>query len=387
MNAENQEPTSRACEHGEAPQAATARGPLAGLRVVEFAGLGPGPFACMLLSDMGADVVRVERAGKKLGDPTDIIGRGRTVVQADLKDADSREEILRLLERADALVEGFRPGVMERLGLGPDEVAARNPRLVYGRMTGWGQEGPLAQAAGHDINYIALTGALHAIGPAGGAPVPPLNLVGDYGGGSLYLVVGILAALYESRRSGRGQVVDAAITDGVNSLMSLFATFALRGAFCEQRGTNELDGGAPYYGVYQTADDKHVSIGPIEPQFFADLCERLGIDPSLRDAQRDRARWPALRAELARVFRSKTRDAWVSALEGSDACFAPVLALGEAPSHPHNAMRGAFVDVEGTRHPAPAPRFSRTMSAIQGPAPSSPQAMHAAIGRWTRQGD
>jgi alpha-methylacyl-CoA racemase len=357
-------------------------GPLNGLKVVEFAGLGPGPFACMLLSDMGADVVTVDRPGRKLGDRTDITGRGRTVVLADLKNPQSREEVLRLLDSADVLVEGFRPGVMERLGLGPDAVAARNPRLVYGRMTGWGQHGPLAQAAGHDINYIALTGALHAIGPAGGAPVPPLNLVGDYGGGSLYLVVGLLAALHEARHSGRGQVVDAAITDGVTSLMSLFATGAMRGTFAEARGSNALDGGAPYYGTYETADARHVCIGPIEPQFFAELCERLGVAPTLRGAQHDRAQWPALRAELERIFRTHTRDEWTARLEGSDACFAPVLALSEAAAHPHQRAREAFVEVDGVRHPAPAPRFSRTPSAIQGPAPSQAKAVGDVLGRW-----
>lgn len=361
-----------------------ASGPLKGLRVVEFAGLGPAPFACMLLSDMGADVVTVERMGGKPGDKMDITARGRTVVLADLKSADSREEVLRLVEQADVLVEGFRPGVMERLGLGPDEVGARNPKLVYGRMTGWGQQGPLAQAAGHDINYIALTGALHAIGPAGGAPVPPLNLVGDYGGGSLYLVVGILAALHEAQRSGRGQVVDAAITDGVHSLMSLFHTGAMRGSFTPRRGANALDGGAPWYGVYETSDGGHVSVGPIEPQFFAELCERLDVEPSLRDAQADRARWPALRAELARIFLTRSRDAWAALLEGSDACFAPVLALGEAPAHPHNVARGAFVAVDGTLHPAPAPRFSRTPSAIQGAASTRRWKVADALVRWAR---
>jgi alpha-methylacyl-CoA racemase len=358
-------------------------GPLAGLKVVEFAGLGPGPFACMLLSDMGADVVTIDRPGRKLGDRTDITGRGRSVVLADLKSPEARAEVLQLLAHADVLVEGFRPGVMERLGLGPDVLAARNPRLVYGRMTGWGQHGPLAQSAGHDINYIALTGALHAIGPAGGAPVPPLNLVGDYGGGSLYLVVGILAALHEARRSERGQVVDAAITDGVNSLMSLFATSALRGNFAEQRGHNALDGGAPYYGTYATADARHVCIGPIEPQFFADLCERLGVEPALRDAQNDRARWPALRAELERIFLTRTRDQWTALLEGSDACFAPVLALGEARDHPHQVARDAFIDVDGVAHPAPAPRFSRTPSKIQGAAPAEAQRVAEILSRWS----
>ena len=363
------------------------QGPLAGLRVIEFAGLGPAPFACMLLSDMGADVVTIERPGKKLGDRSDIVGRGRSVVMANLKDDPSREKVMQLLERADVLVEGFRPGVMERLELGPDQVAARNPRLIYGRMTGWGQSGPLAQAAGHDINYIALSGALHAIGPAGSPPVPPLNIVGDYGGGSLYLLVGILAALHEAGRSGLGQVVDAAITDGTLSLMSHYVASAMRGTFVEERGHNVLDGGAPWYSVYETADAKFVSIGPIEPQFFAELCERVGIDPSLRHSQHDRSRWPALRAELSRIFRQQSRDEWSIRLEGSDACFAPVLALSETEAHPHNRSRESFVEVDGVMHPAPAPRFSRTPSSIQAAAPRQAHDIDEAILRWSAGGD
>ena len=357
-------------------------GPLAGLRVIEFAGIGPGPFACMLLSDMGADVVTVDRPTRKPADKSNITGRGRTVVTADLKDPAERERVFALLEKADVLVEGFRPGVMERLGMGPDAVTARNPRLVYGRMTGWGQDGPLAQAAGHDLNYIAITGALHAIGPAGGGPVPPLNLVGDYGGGSLYLVVGILAALHEAKHSGRGQVVDAAITDGVIHLMANFVGHAMRGLFREERGSNMLDGGAPYYCAYETADNRHVSIGPIEPQFFAELCERLGVHEALRGAQHDRARWPEMKSELARIFRTKTRDEWAAQLEGTDACFAPVLALSEAAKHPHNLARRAFVDVGGVGHPAPAPRFSRTPSRIQGPAPADATDTAEVLARW-----
>ena len=361
----------------------SASGPLAGLRVIEFAGIGPGPFACMLLSDMGADVVTVDRPGKKLGDKTNIAGRGRSVVLADLKDPAGREQVLQLLERADVLVEGFRPGVMERLGLGPDDLAARCPRLVYGRMTGWGQHGPLALAAGHDLNYIAITGALHAIGPAGGPPVPPLNLVGDYGGGSLYLIVGILAALQERQRSGRGQVVDAAMSDGVISLMSNFVAHSLRGLFKEQRGSNMLDGGAPYYGVYETADAKHVCIGPIEPQFFAEICERLDVAPALRGVQHDRTRWPELRAEFERIFKGRTRDEWAALLEGTDVCFAPVLPLSEAAGHPHNVARNAFVDVDGVKQPAPAPRFSRTPSAVQGPPPAGAIACTEVLARWS----
>jgi alpha-methylacyl-CoA racemase len=365
--------------------APSSRGPLAGLRVVEFAGLGPGPFACMLLSDMGADIVTIDRPGRRLGDESDIIGRGRTVVLADLKLPDARADVLRLLASADVLVEGFRPGVMERLGLGPDIILASNPRLVYGRITGWGQDGPLARSAGHDINYLALTGALHAVGPAGGPPVPPLNLVGDYGGGSLYLVVGILAALFETRRSGRGQVVDAAIIDGVNSMMSLCAAGALRGTFIEQRASNVLDGGAPYYGTYETADGKHVCVGAIEPPFFADLCERLGLDACLRDAQHDRSRWPMLRAAFERTFRKRTRDAWASLFEGTDACVTPVVTLSEAACHVHQQARGAFVDVNGVRHPAPTPRFSRTASVVQGPAPGTASDLTQLIDRWSRE--
>lgn len=360
----------------------SSNGPLTGLRVIEFAGIGPGPFACMMLSDMGADVVSIDRPGKKLGDRNNITGRGRTVVLADLKNPTAREDVLRLLDHADVLIEGFRPGVMERLGLGPDVIAARNPRLVYGRMTGWGQHGPLSQAAGHDINYIAIAGALHAIGPAGGPPVPPLNLVGDYGGGSLYLIVGLLAALHEAHRSGQGQVVDAAMTDGVISLMSNFVTQGLRGTFKEQRGTNLLDGGAPWYGVYETADAQHICIGSIEPQFFAEICERLGVPAELQDVQPDRARWPALRATFERIFKGKTQAEWVALLEGTDVCFAPVLPLSAVAKHPHNVARQAFVDVEGVSHPAPAPRFSRTPSAIQGPMPSEATAATDVLARW-----
>jgi alpha-methylacyl-CoA racemase len=359
-----------------------ASGPLSGLRVVEFAGLGPAPFACMLLSDMGADVVSVDRPGSRTGDRTNLTGRGRTLVAADLKNAASRDEVLALLDHADVLVEGFRPGVMERLGLGPEVIASRNPRLVYGRMTGWGQHGPLAHTAGHDIGYIALAGALNAIGPHGGAPVPPLNLVGDYGGGSLYLVTGILAALHERSTSGRGQVVDAAIVDGVVSLMTHAQASTLRGQFKDERGSNLLDGGAPYYGTYETAEGRYVAVGAIEPAFFATLCERIGVAPALRDAQGDRARWPALRAEFARLFKERTRDEWQAALEDSDACIAGVLTLGEAAAHPHHVARKSFVDVEGVRHPAPAPRFSRTPSAIQGAAPNSASDMQDILARW-----
>ena len=360
-------------------------GPLRDLRVVELAGLGPGPFACMLLSDMGADVVTVDRPGARVGEPRNIVQRGRTVVHADLKDPAAVRQLLALLEGADVLVEGFRPGVMERLGLGPDVVAARNPRLVYARMTGWGQNGPLSQAAGHDINYIAITGALHAIGtPA--RPVPPLNLLGDYGGGSLYLVVGILAAVHEARRSGQGQMVDAAITDGVISLMAQFIGQSQRGAFIEQRESNMLDGGTPWYGAYEAADGKHLSLGPIEPQFFARFCELADVPPEWHSAHQDKARWPALRAFLEGHFRERTLAQWQRLLEGTDACFAPVLPLSEAMLHPHNMAREAFVRVDGVTHPAPAPRFSRTPGAIQSPPSRSASDLAEAIGRWIQDG-
>ncbi|MEG0193283.1 MAG: CaiB/BaiF CoA-transferase family protein [Stenotrophomonas sp.] len=363
-------------------QSAKASGPLAGIRVIEFAGMGPGPFACMLLSDMGAEVIRIDRPDACLGDARDIIGRGRQTVLLDLKEAGALDQVQSLLSRADVLVEGFRPGVMERLGLGPESVAQHNPRLVYARMTGWGQQGPLAQAAGHDINYISLSGVLNAIGPNAGPPVPPLNLVGDYGAGSLYLVVGILAALLEARQSGQGQVVDAAICDGANSLMSLFHSMALRGHWRDQRGTNMLDGGAPYYTVYETADAGYVSLGPIEPRFFALLSEKINLPEPLRDAQNDRERWPALHAAMASIFKTRSRAAWCELLEGSDVCFAPVLDLKEAASHPHHQARAAFMDIEGIAHPAPAPRFSRTPSAIQGAAPSVALTVADLLQRW-----
>lgn len=357
-------------------------GPLAGIRVIEFAGIGPGPFACMLLSDLGAEVVRVDRPGARLGDPNDIIGRGRQTVLLDLKKPDDVAKVMELLAEADVLVEGFRPGVMERLGLGPDAVAEHNPRLVYGRMTGWGQDGPLAQAAGHDINYISIAGALAAIGEPDRAPVPPLNLVGDYGGGSLYLVVGILSALIEAKRSGKGQVVDAAICDGVVSLMSLFQVQALRGTHSERRGSNLLDGGAPYYRAYETADGEFVSLGPIEPKFFELLCEKVGMPEELRLAQNDRSRWPEMTEAFASIFRGRTRAQWCELLEGTDACFAPVLSLSEAAQHPHLQARGAFVQVEGVIHTAPAPRLSRTPARIQGPAPKAAVSATQLLDRW-----
>src|SRR6202045_1802834 len=336
-----------------APHASTrTTGPLAGFRIVEFAGIGPGPFACMMLADMGAEVVTLDRVGAKKNLKS-VAGRGRKVVELDLKDKAEVAQVLDLLANADALIEGFRPGVMERLGLGPNAVLARNPRLVYGRMTGWGQEGPLAQAAGHDINYISVTGALSAIGPKE-KPVPPLNLVGDFGGGALYLVVGVLAALLEAKKSGQGQVVDAAMCDGAASLMTMFFDFTAAGCWSGERGRNFLDGGAHFYGVYQCACGHFISIGSIEPQFYALLRQHAGLSDQAFDAQMDCEAWPSLKLKLEDVFKAKTRDEWCRIMEGSDVCFAPVLNLSEAPLHPHMAARKTFVERHGAIQPAPA---------------------------------
>jgi alpha-methylacyl-CoA racemase len=340
-----------------------ASGPLTGIRVVEFAGIGPGPFACMLLADMGAEVVTLDRIGARKNLKS-VAGRGRKVVEVDLKDKASIAQVLELLSHSDALIEGFRPGVMERLGLGPDVVQARNPRLVYGRMTGWGQEGPLAQAAGHDINYISVTGALAAIGTKE-KPVPPLNLVGDFGGGALYLVVGVLAALLEAKKSGKGQVVDAAMCDGAASLMSMFFDMTAIGRWTEGRDSNFLDGGAHFYGVYECACGNFISIGSIEPQFYALLRDLAGLTEPGFDAQMDRNAWPGLKQKLVEVFKTKTREQWCDVMEGTDVCFAPVLTMAEAPQHPHMAARQTFVTRHGVTQPAPAPRFSRTPSAIR----------------------
>ncbi|HVX75503.1 MAG TPA: CaiB/BaiF CoA-transferase family protein [Bradyrhizobium sp.] len=338
-------------------------GPLAGYRIVEFAGIGPGPFASMMLADMGADVVTLDRVGAKRN-MNSVAGRGRRVVEIDLKGNKAVAQVLDLLAGADALIEGFRPGVMERLGLGPDAVLARNPRLVYGRMTGWGQQGPLAHAAGHDINYISITGALAAIGGKE-RPVPPLNLVGDFGGGALYLVVGVLAALLEAKKSGKGQVVDAAMCDGAASLMSMFFDLTAAGRWTEERESNLLDGGAHFYGVYECACGRFISIGSIEPQFYALLREHAGLSDPAFDAQMDRKAWPALKQSLAAIFKSKTRDEWCAIMEGTDVCFAPVLTMTEAPQHPHMAAREVFITRHGVTQPAPAPRFSRTPSAAR----------------------
>ena len=343
-------------------------GPLEGVRVVEIAGIGPGPFCAMLLADMGADVVRVDRpAAEDSPGLPQLLGRGRRSLVVDLKHERGAEVVLRLAADADALIEGFRPGVAERLGIGPDVCLARNPRLVYGRMTGWGQDGPLRHAAGHDIDYIAVAGALHPIGQQGRAPVPPLNLLGDYGGGGLLLAFGIACGLLEARRSGQGQVIDAAIVDGAALLTTMVHELAPLGLWNERRGTNLLDGGAPFYGVYETADGEHMAVGALEPKFYAELLGRLGLDAGDLPAPADRARWPQLRERLAAVFRTRTRAEWCELLEGSDACVAPVLRPSEAPAHRHNLERGTFVPVGGSPQPAPAPRFSRTP-----PAPPSP---------------
>jgi alpha-methylacyl-CoA racemase len=344
---------------------ARATGPLAGYRIVEFAGIGPGPFACMMLADMGAEVVTLDRVGARKNMKS-VAGRGRKVIEIDLKDEASIAQVLDLLSSADALIEGFRPGVMERLGLGPDIVRARNPKLVYGRMTGWGQEGPLAQAAGHDINYISITGALAAIGPKE-KPVPPLNLVGDFGGGALYLVVGVLAALLEASKSGQGQVVDTAMCDGAASLMSMFFDLAAVGRWSEGRDRNFLDGGAHFYGVYECGCGHFISIGSIEPQFYALLRQHAGLSDACFDAHMDAKAWPDLKQRLVEIFKSKSREDWCGIMEGTDICFAPILTMSEAPQHPHMAARGVFVERHGVTQPAPAPRFSRTPSNIREP--------------------
>jgi alpha-methylacyl-CoA racemase len=350
-------------------------GPLQGLRVIELASIGPGPMCAMLLADQGADVVRIDRLQPSdLGVPVaplhDVNARSRRSVALDLKAAAGRDAALRLIAGADVLIEGWRPGVAERLGLGPADCQARNPGLVYGRMTGFGQTGPLAQAAGHDLNYIALSGALHAIGPRGGKPVPPLNLVGDYGGGALYLAFGVMAALFERQRSGLGQVVDAAMVDGAASLMSLFYGLQAAGGWDGPRGDNLLDGGAPFYDTYETADGRHVALAALEPKFFAELAGRLGLDERFVQRQYERRLWPEMREAIAAAVRTKSRDDWCAALEGSDACFAPVLSITEAPLHAHARAREAFVTLDGVVQPGPAPRFSRSPPAAPRPAPA-----------------
>ena len=357
------------------------QGPLTGLKIVEFAGIGPGPFCGMLLSDLGADVVRVDRKGGRGGAPSDITARGRRSVALDLKTPEAVEACLKLMASADGIIEGFRPGVMERLGLGPDVALKRNPRLVYGRMTGWGQTGPYANAAGHDMNYIAITGALHAIGTKD-KPVPPLNLVGDFGGGALYLAFGLMAGIIHARETGKGQVIDCAMSDGSASLMSMFYGMKASGIWQEERRANLLDGGAHFYDTYQCSDGKWVSIGSIEPQFYALLLEKTGItDPDFQ-RQMDRSIWPDLREKLAAVFATKSQAEWTTIMAATDVCFAPVLDLDEAPNHPHNAARQTFVQLGGVTQPAPAPRFSETPGVIQGPPPAIGAHNAEALADW-----
>ncbi len=362
-------------------------GVLSGYKVVEFAGIGPAPMCAMLLSDMGAEVLRLDRAeDADLGVPTDakfnLLGRGRRSVAIDLKKQAGTEAALKLIDQADALIEGFRPGVMERLGLGPEVCLARNPRLVFGRMTGWGQEGPLANVVGHDINYIALIGALHSIGRKDEAPVPPLNLVGDFGGGGVFLALGVVGALLETQKSGQGQVIDVAMIDGAASLMTGIYGLRAAGKWTDKRGENILDTGAHYYNVYETSDGQYLSIGSIEAKFYAELLRLTGLEKEELPRQNERAEWPVLTEKLAAIFKTRTLAEWNELLEGSDICYAPVLNMADAPNHPHNKERGTFVEVAGVPQPAPAPRFSRTPSAIQSPPANPGEHTEEALRDW-----
>ncbi|NIK60038.1 CaiB/BaiF CoA transferase family protein [Kribbella shirazensis] len=355
-------------------------GPLEGVKVVELAGIGPAPFACMMLAELGAEVLRIDRPGGNLslGPPElDLLNRGRRSVALDLKQPAAVDVVRRLVAQADVLVEGFRPGVAERLGLGPEDCHAVNPRLVYGRMTGWGQDGPLAQSAGHDIDYLALSGALHLIGRAGGPPQVPANLLGDFAGGSLYLVIGVLAALHDAQRSGQGQVVDAAIVDGSAHLTTMLLGALAAGSWRQHRGTNLLDTGAPFYDVYETADGKHVAVGALEPQFYAELIDKLGLDAPDRN---DPAQWPELRKVLTETFRQRTQAEWTGVFDGSDACVAPVLPL--AADHPHLVARGTFVEHHGVRQAAPAPRFGRTPTSLDRPPARPGEHTREALTDW-----
>ena len=367
-------------------------GPLAGIRVIEFAGIGPAPFCAMLLSHMGAEVLRIDRkAPSNLGIPLDpkfnLLHRGRPSVAVDLKATRGAETVASLIDEADVLIEGFRPGVMERLGLGPDTCLKRNPRLIYGRVTGWGQDGPMAKEAGHDINYIALSGALHCIGPTDGKPTPPLNLVGDFGGGAMFLAFGIVSALLEARRSGHGQVVDASMAEGAAYLMTAIFGLSAAELWSGERGANILDGGAPYYNVYETADGKYVCVGSIESKFYANLMKQIGLDREELPEQNDRSAWQAMRERLAGIFKRHTRDEWCERMQGADVCFAPVLDLKEVSDHAHNKARGTFVEVDGAVQPAPAPRFSRTQPELEcGPtAEKSPKDILAPWGLTTQE--
>ena len=361
-------------------------GPLAGVKIVEFAGIGPAPLAATMLADMGATVVRIDRltpgdAAVTMAEKFEFTKRSRSAIAVDLKDPANVALVLKMIAESDGLIEGFRPGVMERLGLGPDVCLGLNPRLAYGRVTGWGQTGPLAMAAGHDLNYIALTGALHAIGRAGQKPTPPLNLVGDYGGGTLYLVVGLLAAIISARATGVGQVIDAAMVDGALSLMTPIYAMKAGGRLAGPRGHNQLDSGSYYYEVYECSEaETYISIASIEAKFHAELLQRLEIDPASMPPQRDPAGWPAVKERLTALFRTRTRDQWCEVLEGTDVCFAPVLSMDEAHTHPHNAARQAFIDVGGMRQPAPAPRFGGTPLAH--PTPPGATDPRAALKAW-----
>lgn len=345
-------------------------GPLAGIRIIEIEGLGPAPFAGMMFADMGAEVISISRKSAAADAPiANVISeRGKKSIALNLKDPRGVEALLKLCESADALIEGFRPGVAERLGIGPDDCAARNPKLVYGRMTGWGQTGPMASAAGHDINYISLSGALHAMGRDGDKPVPPLNLVGDFGGGGMFLAFGVVSALLEATRSGKGQVVDTSMVEGSAALMHMVYCFFNQKLWADKRGVNLLDSGAHFYETYETSDAKHVSIGPIEPQFYHILKEKLALDESF-DTQLDPTLWPELKEKLSVIFKTKTRDQWCDLLEGSDVCFAPILSMTEAPHHPHNVARNSFIEINGETQPGPAPKFSRTVPSVQWGAP------------------
>ncbi|CAG9187133.1 CaiB/BaiF CoA transferase family protein [Cupriavidus pinatubonensis] len=370
-------------------------GVLSGIRVVEFEAIGPGPFGGMLLADMGADVVRIDRPeppsdlGPKRngGKRVDVTGRGRRSVTLDLKQANAQQAALELMARADVVIEGFRPGTMERLGLGPDVALARNPKLVYGRMTGWGQTGPMADRAGHDLNYIALSGVLSGIGRAGEAPVPPLNLVGDYGGGGMLLALGVVAALLHVQRGGKGQVVDAAMTEGAAQLGAVIWGLLASGNWREERQSNVLDGGAPWYDSYRTRDGKYMAIGPVEGRFYAELLDKLGLAGEELPAQYDRSGWPLLRRHFEAAFLARTREEWCAVFEGSDACWAPVLDFSEAPSHPHHRARGSFIEIDGVVQPAPAPRFLGAPSEVRGAAPQRGQHGADALRDWGFDGN
>jgi alpha-methylacyl-CoA racemase len=369
-------------------------GPLEGVRIVELAGIGPAPFCAMLLSDMGAEVIRLDRAANvghddsRVGGPPgeeyrfNLLARGRRNIAIDLKNKAGAETALRLIDGADALIEGFRPGVMERLGLGPDICLGRNKKLVYGRMTGWGQDGPIAHTAGHDINYIALSGVLYSIGEAGGPPVPPLNLVGDFGGGALYLAMGVLAGIISARATGKGQVIDCSMVEGSASLMTMMYAALASGAWKEERGANRTDGGAHYYHVYETRDGEHVAVGSIEPQFYALLLEHTGLDGEVLPEQTDRAHWPEMQRRLARIFKEKTRAEWTEIMEQTDICFAPVLRMSEAFEHPHNVHRQSFVEIDGIPQPGPAPRFLETPARVQRPPARIGEHTGEILGDW-----